>query len=82
LEIGDVDEIAHGFDYAPYRKVFSVDPITAELYRNVFSPESLAGHVRQRFPAFPPSTSIRCSITWRMRRARSVRLVGTIAWWS
>src|SRR5437899_6574596 len=21
LEIGDVDEIAHGFDYAPYRKV-------------------------------------------------------------
>jgi len=54
LEIGDVDEIAHGFDYAPYRKVFSVDPITAELYRNVFSPESLAGHVRQRFPAFPP----------------------------
>src|SRR6266568_3524720 len=54
LEIGDVDEIAHGFDYAPYRKVLSVDPITAELYRNVFSPESLAGHVRQRFPAFPP----------------------------
>ena len=82
LEIGDVDEIAHGFDYAPYSKVFSLDPITAELYRNVFSPESLAGHVRQRFPAFPPSTSIRCSITWRMRRARSVRLVGTIAWWS
>ena len=35
LGIQDVDEIAHGFDYAPYRKLFSLDPISADLYREV-----------------------------------------------
>src|SRR5437867_13219690 len=31
LSLGDIDEIAHGFDYAPYRAAFSVHPISADL---------------------------------------------------
>src|SRR5438128_11547250 len=53
LAIEQVDEIAHGFDYAPYRGAYSIDPITAKLYKDVFSRESLAEHVHKLFPAFP-----------------------------
>src|SRR5271166_6456234 len=35
----DIDEIAHSFDYSPYRPMFSMDPISAEQYRQVFSRE-------------------------------------------
>src|SRR5262252_9164061 len=33
LSLGEIDEIAHSFDYAPYRAAFSLDPISADLYR-------------------------------------------------
>src|SRR5438552_18253016 len=32
LTPGDVDEIAHAFDYSPYRLPFSLDSISARLY--------------------------------------------------
>src|SRR6266568_5314473 len=48
LAIEQVDEIAHGFDYAPYRMAY-----TAKQYKDVLSRESLAGHVHKLFPAFP-----------------------------
>src|SRR5579863_1720233 len=41
LAIEDIDEIAHGFDYAPYRKLFSIDPTSAALYREVYSKDAL-----------------------------------------
>src|SRR5437870_13856959 len=41
LSLEDVDELVHGFDYTPYRKVFSIDPTTARLYHEVFSREAL-----------------------------------------
>ena len=49
-----VDEIAHGFDYSPYRKIYSLDPLTAEQYRRVFSREALLELVAKHFPGFPP----------------------------
>ena len=43
VELDDVDEIAHGFDYTPYRPMYMTDPFTAEQYEEVFSRDSLLG---------------------------------------
>ena len=53
LQIDDVDEIAHGFDYAPYRPIFSLDPISAAQYAEVFSREALLEKLSRAFPNFP-----------------------------
>ena len=53
ISIGDIDEIAHSFDYAPYRKLYSLDPLSAKLYREVYSKEALLAAVRREFPEFP-----------------------------
>jgi carbamoyltransferase len=53
IEIGDVDEIAHGFDYAPYKAAYSMDPVSATLFREVFSREALLALVERDFPGFP-----------------------------
>ncbi|MBZ5605075.1 MAG: carbamoyltransferase [Acidobacteriia bacterium] len=50
LSIGDIDEIAHSFDYAPYRKAFSLDPVTAEMYREVFSREAVLKSAARDLP--------------------------------
>ncbi|HLQ77191.1 MAG TPA: carbamoyltransferase C-terminal domain-containing protein [Terriglobia bacterium] len=54
IRIDQVDEIAHGFNYEPYRRIYSVDPISTKLYCEVLSPEALLKLVRHSFPAFPP----------------------------
>src|SRR5579862_2806045 len=53
ISIDDVDEIAHSFDYAPYRKLFSLDPVSERLYREVYSKDALLAWVHRDFPAFP-----------------------------
>jgi carbamoyltransferase len=53
ISIRDVDEIAHSFDYRPYRKIFSTDPLTARLYDEVFSREVLLEAVHRELPGFP-----------------------------
>ena len=54
LEIGDIEEIAHGFDYAPYRKAYAMDPASLRLYCEVYSREALLAQLRRDFPAYPP----------------------------
>jgi carbamoyltransferase len=54
LKIEDVDEIAHGFDYWPYREIYSLDPVSSKLYSEVFSKDALLSQVRRYFPIFPP----------------------------
>jgi carbamoyltransferase len=54
LKIGDIDEIVHAFDYQPYRKLFSLDPLTGIQYEEVFSREALLASLRREFPSFPP----------------------------
>lgn len=49
----DIDEIAHGFDYAPYQKIYSLDPTSARQYREVFSREALFALVDRAIPEFP-----------------------------
>ena len=53
ISIGQVDEIAHGFDYSPYKEIYSLDPLTGELYQRVFSREALLDLVSRHFPGFP-----------------------------
>src|SRR5206468_5928230 len=53
LSIGQVDELAHGFDYAPYKAVYTVDPVSRDLYREVYSREALLALVARDFPGFP-----------------------------
>jgi carbamoyltransferase len=53
IGIGDIDEIAHGFDYSPYREIYSLDPVTNELYRKVFSRDALLEQVSRYLPGFP-----------------------------
>ena len=53
LSAEDIHEIAHGFDYSPYRAIFSADPVTEKLYREVFSREALLTQVNRAVPGFP-----------------------------
>src|SRR5450631_119503 len=53
ISIYEVDEIAHGFDYAPFRDLYLKDEISKELYRTVFSREALLAQVRRDLPGFP-----------------------------
>lgn len=50
LDLGDLDEIAHGFDYAPYRELYRRDETSAALYDEVFSRDALLGQVRRDLP--------------------------------
>jgi carbamoyltransferase len=50
IELEEVDEIAHSFDYAAYRALYAVDKENSELYREVLSREAFAEHVRRRLP--------------------------------
>jgi carbamoyltransferase len=54
LSLHDIDEIVHGFDYSPYRAIYSIDPVTARLYREVFSREALLALIERDMPGFPP----------------------------
>ena len=53
ISLGEIDEIVHSFDYEPYRDIYSVDPVTADLYNGVFSKQAFAEIVQRDLPGFP-----------------------------
>ena len=53
ISIDEIDEIAHGFNYAPYRDLYLKDEVSAKLYNKVFSREALLAQVRRHLPGFP-----------------------------
>ena len=53
VTLGDVDEIVHSFDFAPHRAVYSFDPITAALYRDVYSREAVLAQVTRYLDGYP-----------------------------
>jgi carbamoyltransferase len=55
ISIDEIDEIAHGFDYTPLSNLYSVDEVSARLYREVFSREALIAQVERDLPGFPAS---------------------------
>ncbi len=53
LRLEDVDEIAHGFDYSAYRKLYTLDPVSTNLYDEVLSKDALLSLVQRDLPSFP-----------------------------
>ena len=53
IKIDEIDEIAHGFNYAPYRDLYLKDEVSAKLYNKVFSREALLAQVHRDLPGFP-----------------------------
>ncbi len=53
MKLGEVDEIAHAFDYAPYAAAYSIDPVGAACYREVYSKDALLRSVARHLPGFP-----------------------------
>ena len=43
IAIEDIDEIAHGFDYAPYREIYLRDAVSARLYHQGLPERCAAG---------------------------------------
>jgi carbamoyltransferase len=53
LKAGEIDEIAHSFDYAPYRAIYEFEPVSGELYREALSREAFVSRVLGALPGFP-----------------------------
>jgi carbamoyltransferase len=53
LVLDDVDLMVHSFDYEPYRRAYSIDPISAAIFREVFSRAALVALAERDFPSFP-----------------------------
>ncbi len=53
LDPGQLDEVAHSFDYEPYRALYAMDPVSARLYREVLSRDAFAGQVAKALPGLP-----------------------------
>src|ERR1700752_2008464 len=41
LSLDAIDEVVHGFDYRPHKLAYSLDPVSARLYREVLSREAV-----------------------------------------
>ncbi len=52
IKSNQVDEIAHGFDYSPYREIYTLDPASTQLYCKVFSKDALLEQVSRNLPGF------------------------------
>jgi len=53
IAMEEIDEIAHGFDYAPYRDLYRRDAVSAAIYQQVFSREALLEQVSRDLPGYP-----------------------------
>ncbi len=53
LQLCDIDEIAHCFDYRDLEPLYSLDPVSSRLYREVFSHQALLDQVSSALPGLP-----------------------------
>ncbi|MGH8337641.1 MAG: carbamoyltransferase family protein, partial [Gammaproteobacteria bacterium] len=53
IKLQDVSEIARAFNYAPYEEIYSLDPVSGQLFDEVFSREALLDEVAEFAPDFP-----------------------------
>ena len=53
VELGEIDAIVHGFDYGPYLGLYSLDPVSRELYDERLSREAFVREVQRSLPGFP-----------------------------
>ena len=53
LKLSDIDEIAHGFDYAPYARFYPAETLSSRRYSDVYSKAALLQLVEKHLPEFP-----------------------------
>jgi len=53
LSIYDIDEIAHGFDYTPYRELYLQDSLSKARFEQVYSHEAILAQVQRDLPGYP-----------------------------
>jgi carbamoyltransferase len=53
LQAQDIDAVVHSFDYLPYRAMYSLDPVSKELYSEVLSREAFAARASVALPQLP-----------------------------
>jgi carbamoyltransferase len=53
IDLEEIDEVVHGFDYSAYQKLYTLDGVTSELYRDVYSKDALLALVQRDLPGFP-----------------------------
>ncbi|HVW07102.1 MAG TPA: carbamoyltransferase C-terminal domain-containing protein [Bryobacteraceae bacterium] len=61
LQLSDIDELAHGFDYSPYAKFYPAGTASAARYAEVYSKAALLDLVRQHLPGYPEDRVIQVS---------------------
>ncbi len=59
--IEEVDELAHAFNFEPYRDLYRADQISADLYKYVFSRDALLTQVRHYLPGFSENKVLQVS---------------------
>lgn len=52
IPLDEVDELAHCFDYTPFKTAYMFDPVAAKRYREVYSREALLALVSRDLPSF------------------------------
>jgi carbamoyltransferase len=50
IAMEELDEIAHAYDYSPLKEIYSLDPLSEQLYQKVLSPEVLLAQVSRYCP--------------------------------
>lgn len=50
LKIADLDFIAHGFNYLPFKNYFENEEYTLKQYNELYSPEVQVAHLERHFP--------------------------------
>src|SRR6266567_819527 len=53
IALSDVDEIVHAFDFAPHQAAFCFNPVTAALYKDVYSHEAVLAQVTRYLDGYP-----------------------------
>ena len=82
VSIDEIDEIAHGFDYAPYRGLYAGDEVSADLYEKVFSREACWPRCAAICPAFRWSKVHQVGHHLAHAASAPTPPAGTSAWWS
>ena len=81
LSLDEIDEVAHGFDYSPYKELYTLDRTSAALYDEVLSKDALLTSVDRHLQDSRLRACIRSAIICRMPQARTSRPGGTSASW-
>ena len=59
LNLGNIDEISHCFDYRPYRTLLSLNETSTRRYEQVYAPDVIKKHFQENFEGLSPDTTFK-----------------------